>query len=104
MRSGTFNGALTIMATTSVAMPMLLILLTVLLMPAATAAKNTIPADPPLVSADGPPSYVYPQRREIEGYMLLIHAPQIRGWPQFKHFEAQAAVELASPDGSAPRC
>lgn len=103
MKSGTFNGALTTMATTSVAMPMLLILLTVLLMPAATAAKNTIPADPPLVSVDGPPSYVYPQRREIEGYMLLIHAPQIRSWPQFKHFEAQAAVEIAPPDGSALR-
>ncbi len=49
-----------------------------------------------------PASFVYPQRREVEGYSLLIHAPQIRAWPDFQSFEAEVALELTPPGASRP--
>ena len=39
--------------------------------PAATPAV-------PLAKNDMPPIAIFPQRREFEGYTLVIHAPQIR--------------------------
>jgi hypothetical protein len=60
------------------------------------------PSDLPLVSITDAPSYDYPQRREQDGYSLVLHAPQIRSWPEFKRFDALMAIELTSPDGAAP--
>ncbi len=57
-------------------------------------------AEPPLVSAEGEPSFVYPQRREVDGYSLIFHAPQIRAWPKFERFEASIALELTPPGGA----
>jgi hypothetical protein len=58
-------------------------------------------SDLPLVSITDIPSYDYPQRREQDGYSLVLHAPQIRSWPEFKTFEALMAIELTPPDGAA---
>lgn len=52
-------------------------------------------ADPAEDRASG---FTYPQQREVEGYTLVIHAPQIRQWPEFKAFEATVVVELTAPD------
>ncbi len=38
----------------------------------------------------------FPQRREGDGIILLLHAPQIRSWPAFERFEAMVAVEVSS--------
>jgi len=57
-------------------------------------------SDLPLVSVTDAPSYDYPHRREQDGYSLILHAPQIRSWPEFKTFDAQMAIELTTPDGA----
>jgi len=99
--SGMFKSSLIYITASGVFLPVLLMLFTLLLMTGVAAARDATPDEPPLASIDSPPTWVYPQRREIKGYMLLIHAPQIRSWPQFERFEAWAAVELTPPDGSA---
>ena len=71
---------------------MMLCLLALLSSPFATD-QNASSSEAPLVSAEGTPSWVYPQRREADGYSILIHAPQVRSWPEFARMEAQAAVE-----------
>lgn len=48
------------------------------------------------------PSFSYPQRRTLDGYSLVLHAPQIRSWPEFESFDAVIAVELLPTDGAAP--
>lgn len=68
-----------------------------------TKTPSASAAAVPLVSASDPATFVYPQRREINGYSLLIHAPQIHRWPDFSFFEALVAIELTPPDGSGPR-
>ena len=68
-----------------------------LLVPAAAVAQEA-----PLVAVDAAPSWEYPQRREVDGYSILIHAPQIRSWADFKQIEATAAVELTPPGSAAP--
>jgi len=50
--------------------------------------------DVPLVSVDDAPAFQFPVRRMIEGHTLILHAPQIRSWPEFKTFRADVAVEL----------
>jgi hypothetical protein len=65
-------------------------------------ADSTVDAEPPLISVDDPPRYVFPQRREVDGYSLVLHAPQIRSWPEFKSLEALLAIELTPPDGGSP--
>ena len=37
-----------------------------------------------------PPSFDYPVQRNIDGMNLLIHAPQIRAWPEFESFDGLA--------------
>ncbi len=56
----------------------------------------------PLVQPGDAPSFVYPQRREIDGYTLLVHAPQVERWPDFKRFHAKAAIELLPPSATEP--
>mgnify|MGYP001820372457 FL=1 len=66
------------------------------------AAPNETPsAAVPLAREDAPPIAVFPQRREFEGYSLIIHAPQIRSWQGFERFEAWVAIELTPPEGAA---
>lgn len=57
----------------------------------------------PLVSVEGAPSFVYPQRRMIDGHSVVLYAPQIRSWPKFERFEAWMAMEFSPKDGSAAR-
>jgi len=63
------------------------------------AAGSAQPANP---QANAASSFEFPQRREVEGYSLLIHAPQIRTWPEFKRFEADVAFELTPPGATKP--
>lgn len=44
------------------------------------------------------PSWVFPQRRLITGGELVLHAPQVREWPDFAHASMQVAIEYY-PDG-----
>ena len=43
----------------------------------------------------------YPRERERDGRKVIIYAPQIRTWDEFKHFTAQIAVEFLAEDASA---
>src|SRR5688572_5406777 len=43
----------------------------------------------------------YPREREIDGKKIIVYAPQIRTWDEFKHFTAQVAVEFLADDASA---
>jgi hypothetical protein len=70
---------------------------------APAAASGAKAAEPPLVSSKGPPSFVYPQRRELDGNSLVLHAPQIRSWPNFEHFEAWMAIEYTPADKTGVR-
>lgn len=70
---------------------------------APAAASDTSAAKPPLVSPKDPPSFVYPQRRELDGNSLVLHAPQIRSWPDFEHFEAWMAIEYTPADKTGVR-
>jgi hypothetical protein len=81
---------------------MMLCLLALLSSPFATD-QNASSSEAPLVSAEGTPSWVYPQRREADGYSILIHAPQVRSWPEFARMEAQAAVEISAPSAASPK-
>jgi len=65
-----------------------------------TAAQPPAKASVPLAKADVPPIAVFPQRREIDGYTMIIHAPQFRSWPDFERTEAWIAIELTPPGGS----
>ena len=40
------------------------------------------------VPPDGPGRWRFPQTRISDGYSIIVHAPQIRSWPDFEHFEA----------------
>jgi hypothetical protein len=48
-------------------------------------------------------SFVFPRARRVDGFDLIVHAPQIRSWPGFERFAAMLAVELTPPDGSPAR-
>jgi hypothetical protein len=43
----------------------------------------------------------YPREREKDGRKVIVYAPQIRTWDDFKHFTAQVAVEFLAEDASA---
>jgi hypothetical protein len=43
----------------------------------------------------------YPREREIDGKKVIVYAPQIRSWDEFKHFTAQVAVEFPAEDSGA---
>jgi hypothetical protein len=36
----------------------------------------------------------YPRTREANGRKVIVYAPQIRSWDEFKHFTAQVAIEF----------
>ena len=68
--------------------------------PSADTAANpdiaVTPADraaAPLVDISEPPKWVFPQRRVVDGGELVIHAPQVRQWPDFATVSIQAAIE-----------
>jgi len=64
----------------------------------AARAAATVP-EPTIVRHD----FVFPRRRQVDGFDLVLYAPQIRAWPRFETFAAQMAVELRAPDGSPVR-
>jgi hypothetical protein len=43
----------------------------------------------------------YPREREVDGRKVIVYAPQIRTWDDFKHFTAQVAVEFLAADAEA---
>ena len=43
----------------------------------------------------------YPREREVDGRKVIVYAPQIRSWDEFKHFTAQVAVEFLAEDAAA---
>jgi hypothetical protein len=43
----------------------------------------------------------YPREREVNGRKVVVYAPQIRSWDDFKHFTAQVAVEFTDQDAAA---
>lgn len=47
--------------------------------------------------------FVFPRQRRVDGFDLVLHAPQIRAWPRFETFAAQMAVEIRPPDASPVR-
>ena len=51
-------------------------------------------ADP---DADG---WQYPQTRNLGEHHMVLHAPQIRAWPDFTQFEAVMAIEFYAADSS----
>ena len=71
-------------------------------LPLQAGAAEGESAEIPVVTLDEAPTYVYPQRREQDGYVLILHAPQIRTWPEFKTFDAVMAVELTPAEGCGP--
>jgi hypothetical protein len=75
------------------------ILVALALLPAVTMAQSTATMAPP---ASAPVRPEYPQTRQVDGYRLVIHAPQIRTWPEFESFTADVAIELTPPGGTKP--
>jgi hypothetical protein len=43
----------------------------------------------------------YPREREVDGRRVIVHAPQVRTWPNFEHFTAQVAIEFVEKDADA---
>ena len=43
----------------------------------------------------------YPRTREANGRKVIVYAPQIRTWDQFKHFTAQVAIEFPGENEAA---
>jgi hypothetical protein len=68
--------------------------------PVADAAPAADPSPPATVIAD---DFVFPRRREVNGFKLVIYAPQIRSWPNFERFAAMMAIEITPPLGAATR-
>src|SRR6188508_3256405 len=62
-------------------------------LPAATTATTQ-------AGTDGAASALFPQQRDIEGFTLTIHAPQVRSWTEFEHFTSTIAFSL-TPVGQA---
>ena len=50
------------------------------------------------VPEDGPGRWTFPQTRISNGYAIIMHAPQIRSWPDFEHFDARVVLEVTHPD------
>src|SRR5688572_31580511 len=62
-------------------------------LPAATTATTQAGT-----GTEGAASAVFPQERVIEGFTLIIHAPQVRSWTEFEHFTSTIAFSL-TPSG-----
>jgi hypothetical protein len=43
----------------------------------------------------------YPRERDVNGRKVIVYAPQIRSWDDFKHFTAQVAVEFPDAETDA---
>lgn len=43
----------------------------------------------------------YPREREVNGRKIIVYAPQIRSWDDYRHFTAQVAVEFLDDDAAA---
>lgn len=48
------------------------------------------------------PAWVYPHARQLGSYQVVIHAPQIVDWDEFKQFKALQVVEVSDPDRDKP--
>ncbi len=81
---------------------LLLLHILVVLTPAGFAAVPAL-AGPGNEQDQAPADLAFPQEREVDGFRLIIHAPQIRTWANFEHFEAELAVEVSAPGDAAPR-
>jgi hypothetical protein len=57
------------------------------------------PTAPAAATAANPAAhnFSYPQRREVNGYVVTVNAPQIRSWPNFETFTGLVAIEVAPP-------
>jgi len=74
-----------------------------LLLPGCDRAANG-PGDAANAKASNPAlgaRWQYPREREVDGRKVIVYAPQIRTWDQFKHFTAQVAVEFAAAEEGA---
>lgn len=73
---------------------------------AAPTAAETAPVgnfrSVPLDDLTVAPAWLFPQRRLIEGGELILHAPQIREWPDFETTSAQLAFEYLPQSTSSP--
>lgn len=81
--------------------------MTVILL-ASTARADAQPEAPPVAKADAADPVIqhdfqFPRQRQVDGFDLVLHAPQISSWPGFERFAARMAMEVTPPDGSATR-
>ena len=68
---------------------------------AGTNAATPAPSSP--APATETPHPTFPQQRTVDGYVLTLHAPQVRSWPDFERFTATFAFEMTVPGESSPR-
>jgi hypothetical protein len=66
-------------------------------------AEENSPPGPETPVAAVRHDFVFPRARRVDGFDLVIHAPQIRNWPAFERFAAMMAIEVTPPDGSPVR-
>lgn len=59
------------------------------------AAVSAAAAVPPKSSE----RLIYPRTRIVDGYSIVMHAPQIRAWPDFAKVDAWMVLEVTHPDG-----
>jgi hypothetical protein len=72
-------------------------------LPLASCDRGSAP-DVPESKASNPAlgaRWQYPREREVNGRKVIVYAPQIRSWDEFKHFTAQVAVEFPDEDSDA---
>jgi hypothetical protein len=77
--------------------------LTLLVLPLASCDRGSAP-DVSETKASNPAlgaRWQYPREREIDNKKIIVYAPQIRSWDEFKHFTAQVAVEFPDEDSDA---
>lgn len=72
----------------------------ILALAAAVAFAETPASRSPAAAEDLPTTAAdFPKRRVVNGNTLVLHAPQIRSWPEFERFEAVLAIEVTLADG-----
>ena len=82
--------------------------------PACTSTSNEsgnledVPNAVPLKTAavdnlESPPSWSFPQWRNVAGGKLVLHAPQIRGWEKFEKTSGKIAFEYVPEGESKPK-
>ncbi len=65
--------------------------------PDSTASSVVAKASNPAFGA----RWQYPRERDVDGRKVVVYAPQIRSWDEFRHFTAQVAVEFTDQDADA---